>query len=125
MKSSLKTWQGKILRKMYSAIKDQNGWRIQTNDELQVMYRKPNIATTLKVRRMEWVGHLVRMSDCRTVKKMLLGKPDGRRKAGRPKLRWLDCTENDLKSMGAKRWRKKAEGRSAWAIILKKALLKR
>jgi hypothetical protein len=49
------------------------------------------------------------MSDDRTVKKVFLGKPDGRRQAGRPKLRWLDCIENDLKSMGVKRWRKKAE----------------
>jgi hypothetical protein len=43
------------------------------------------------------------MSDDRTVKKVFLGKPDGRRKVVRPKLRWLDCTENDLKFMGVKR----------------------
>jgi hypothetical protein len=36
------------------------------------------------------------MSDGRAVKKVFLGKPDGRRKAGRPRLRWLDCIENDL-----------------------------
>jgi hypothetical protein len=35
----------------------------------------------------------------------------------------LDCIENDLKSMGVKRWRKKAEDRSAWATILKGALV--
>jgi hypothetical protein len=68
--------------------------------------------------------HLVRMSDDRTVKNVFVGKPDGRRKAGRPKLRWLDCIENNLKSMGVKRWRKKAEDRSAWAIILKQTLVK-
>jgi hypothetical protein len=32
--------------------------------------------------------------------------------------------KNDVKLMGAKRWRKKAEGRSVWAIILKEALVK-
>jgi hypothetical protein len=63
------------------------------------------------------------MSDDRTVKKVFMGKPDGRRKAGRSKLRWLDCTENHLKSMGVKRWRKKAEDRSVWANILKEALV--
>jgi hypothetical protein len=31
------------------------------------------------------------MSDGRTVKKIFLGKPNGRRKAGRRKLKWLDC----------------------------------
>ena len=67
------------------------------------MYRKPNIITTIKVRRLELAGQLVRMSDDRSVKKVILGKPDGRRKATRPKLRWLDCIENNLKWMGVKR----------------------
>jgi hypothetical protein len=50
------------------------------------------------------------MSDERTVTKVFLGKPDGRRQAGRPELR-LDCIENYLKPMGVRRWRKKAEDR--------------
>jgi hypothetical protein len=45
------------------------------------------------------------------------------RNAGRLKLRWLDCTENNLKLMGVKRWREKAED-ILWAIILKGALVK-
>jgi hypothetical protein len=32
--------------------------------------------------------------------------------------------EDDLKTMGVKRWRKKAEDREEWAIILKKAMVK-
>ena len=51
------------------------------------------------------------MSDDRTVKNVFLDKPDRKRKAGRPKLKWLDCIEKDLKSMDAKRLRKQAEGR--------------
>jgi hypothetical protein len=45
-------------------------------------------------------------------------------KVGRPKRRWLDCAENDLIFVEAKRWRKKAEDRAIWAIILKEALVK-
>jgi hypothetical protein len=30
-------------------------------------------------------------------------------KLPKPKLRWLGCIENDLKSLDIKRWRKKAE----------------
>jgi hypothetical protein len=44
------------------------------------MYRKPNIVTTMKVRRLEWAGHVVRMSDDRAVKTEFVGKPDGRKK---------------------------------------------
>ena len=59
--------------------------------------------TTMKVRRQEFAGHLERISDDRTVEKVILGKPDGRRKARGPKLRWFDCTENNLKLTGVKR----------------------
>jgi hypothetical protein len=44
-------------------------------------------------------------------------------KAGRSKLRGLDCIENDLKSMVVKRWIKRAEDRSVWAIIVKEVLV--
>jgi hypothetical protein len=33
--------------------KAQNGWKIRPNDELRVMYRKPNIVTTIKARRLD------------------------------------------------------------------------
>jgi hypothetical protein len=36
---------------------------------------------------------------------------------------WLTCVENDLTSMGVRRLRKKAGNRSAWALILKEALV--
>jgi len=72
---------------------------------------------------MGWPSSSIKRSDDRSVKKVFLGKPDGRRKAGRPKVRWQDCGENDLKPTGVKRRRKKAEDTSAWAIILKKKLV--
>jgi hypothetical protein len=53
-----------------------------------------------------------------------LGNPGGRRKTGRPSLRWLDCVEDDLKTLGVRRWRKRAEDREVWAIILKEAMVK-
>jgi hypothetical protein len=63
------------------------------------------------------------MSDDRTVKTVFVGKPDGRLKAGRPKLRCLHCIENDLKWVGVKRWRQKAEDRSVCAVVVKEVLV--
>jgi hypothetical protein len=57
------------------------------------------------------------------IKQLWRAVPDGRRKAGRPEFWCLDFIENDLKSMGVERWRQKAEDRSAWAIMLKEALI--
>jgi hypothetical protein len=69
---------------MCGTMKGQNGWRSRTNNVFQVVYIKPNIITN-KSKKTRWAGQLERMSDDRTVKKVLLGKPDGSRKAGRPK----------------------------------------
>ena len=47
-----------------------------------------------------WTGRLVIMSDDRTVKMVFLGKP-GRR---------IKQEDQNLKSMGIRKWREKAEG---------------
>jgi hypothetical protein len=47
----------------------------------------------------------------RMVKRVFWGNPRGRRNPGRPRLRWLDCMEDDLKTLGVRRWRKRAEDR--------------
>jgi hypothetical protein len=52
------------------------------------------------------------------VKKSVSGKPR------RPRLRWLDCVDDDLKTLGARRWRKSVEDCEEWAIILKEAMVK-
>jgi hypothetical protein len=70
MKSSIKKWAQKIVRKKDGPVKVQSGRIIRSNDELQVMYRKPNIVATIKVRRVEWAGNVVRMSHDRTVTKV-------------------------------------------------------
>ena len=44
--------------------------------KLQVAYGKTNVLTTMRVRRLQWDGHVERMSDDRTVKKVLLENPD-------------------------------------------------
>jgi len=59
-----------------------------------------------------------------TVKEVLLKKPDGRRRAGRQKLIWLDCCEEDLKLMGVKGWKEKAEDRSVLVIIPREEMVK-
>jgi len=59
-----------------------------------------------------------------TVKKVFVRKTDGRRTAGRPKVRWKGCGEIDLKRTGVNRLRKKAEDTSEWGIILKEKLIK-
>lgn len=108
----LRRWGRKMLTKIYGPVKEQNNWRIRSNLELEQVYKKPNIVTSIKIRRLEWVGQLIKMEDERMEKMIFTGILEGKRDRGRPRLRWLDCIEEDLRKVGIRRWRKRAENRS-------------
>ena len=57
---------------------------------------------------MEWLGHVIRMNETRSVKMIFEGKLEGRRGKVRPRLRWINDVEDDLRKPGVKRLRTKA-----------------
>jgi len=60
---------------------------------------RSDIVVHIKVKRLAWAGHLMRMSDERTLK-IFSTKPDGTRSVGRPKLRWEDGVAQDTQILG-------------------------
>jgi len=73
---------------------------------------------------LEWLGHVVRMNETRSVKKIFEGKLEGRRGKGRPRLRWINDVEDNLRKLGVKQLRTKALEREEWASIIKEAKAK-
>jgi hypothetical protein len=84
-------------------------------------YKAPDIVNVIKIRRLEWLGHVVRMNETRSVKKVFEGKIEGRRSRGRPRLKWINDVEDDLRKLGVKRWRTKSLEREERAAIIKEA----
>jgi len=74
-----------------------------------------DIVRFIKSRRIAWLGHMMRMDENRTPKRVLEWKPIGRRIRGRPRKRWTEDVEEDIQRMGIRGWRKlckeRAEGR--------------
>jgi hypothetical protein len=45
---------------------------------------------------MRWAGHVARVGEKRSVFRLLVGKPEGKRPLGRPRRRWMDNIKKDL-----------------------------
>jgi hypothetical protein len=81
----------------------------------------PDIASEIKVRRLEWLENVIKMEDTRLPTMLFNAKPEGRRGVGRPRLRWLDDVEVDIKALGIKIWRMKVQDRKEWSVIVREA----
>jgi hypothetical protein len=57
----------------------------------------------VKSRRMRWAGHVARMGENRSVHRVLVGKPEGKRPLGKPRRRWEDNIKMDLQKVGGGR----------------------
>ena len=49
---------------------------------------------------MRWAGHVVCREERRGGKRVLVGKPEGKRSLGRPRRRWEDNIKMDLQEVG-------------------------
>jgi len=91
------------------------------NYALKNLIENADIVRFIKSRRIAWLGHVMRMDDKRTPKRILEWKPVSRRIRGRPSKRWIIDIKEDKKIMGIRLWRKQCEERAERKIITEKA----
>jgi hypothetical protein len=91
---------------MYGPVVEQGMWRLRTNQELWELYKDLDIVADIIKQSLAWIGRVVRIDQGGTVKKIFEREPEGSRRRRRPRLRWQEYTEKDLRGMKVKRWRK-------------------
>jgi len=98
----LRVFKNMVLRRIFGPRRDKvtGEWRRLHNEEQHDLYSSPNTVLVIKSRRMRWAGHVARMGEERGVYRVLVGKPEGRRRLGRPRRRWADNTKLDLQEVG-------------------------
>jgi hypothetical protein len=69
------------------------------------------VITEIKIRRLQWLGYVIIMGNTSIPKTIFNTKPEGRRRVGRPKSRWLDDIEIDTETLGIKIRRLRAQDR--------------
>jgi hypothetical protein len=118
--NKLMVFERKILRKIFGPIKVSED-RIRTNDELDILINHTNIVRYVNAQTISLLGHIDRLPDDRTVKKITNWKPIGPRHIGIPKLRWEEDVRNDLKAMKVQNWKKLSQDRNKWKGIIEQA----
>jgi len=118
----LSTLERKILRRIYGPTHEGGCWRPRWNNELYSLYNEPNIEEDIKIRKLEWAGHIIRMEEKRIPKKVLNGNSHTTRPVGRPRTRWANVVQRDaLQLLRIRRWRRRAANRDEWRYLMREA----
>jgi hypothetical protein len=114
-------FENRVLRRIFGPKRDEvtEEWRKLHNEELHDLYSSPSIIRILKLRRMRWAGHVVRIGEKRKAYWLLVGKPEGRRPLGRSGRRWVDNIRMDLVDVGFGDvgWIGLAQDRDRWRTL--------
>ena len=118
----LRVFENMVLRRIFGPRRDKvmGEWRRLHNEELNDLYCSPSIVRVIKSRRMRWAGHVARMGEEREVYRVVVGKPEGRRRLGRPRSRWVDNIRTDLQEVGCgyMDWVGLAQDRDRWRMLV-------
>jgi hypothetical protein len=110
-----------VLLRIFGPRREEDGsWRKLHNDELHNLYSSQNIVRVIKSRRLRWAGHVARKGVERGVYRVLVGKPEGKRPLGRPRRRWEDNINLDLREIGIDwaSWIRLAQDRVQWRAFV-------
>jgi hypothetical protein len=64
------------------------------------VYSSPSIIRIIKLRRINWAGHVARIGEERNVYRLLIGKPEGKRPLERTRCRWINNIKIDPLGLG-------------------------
>ena len=117
----LSVCERKIIRRIRGPVFIDGEWIRKCKKEIDELLGHENIVGFIKALRIGWLGHIEKMNEERFPKVILNAKIYIGRRRGRPRKRWVDDLENDLRSLGIRNWKAKAGNRNEWKAIVREA----
>jgi hypothetical protein len=83
--------------------------------------KKPTIIETIRLNRLHWFGHVLRMEENRISKRVLHMNLGTTRLRGRPRNRWQDGVREDGRIVVGEGCQEKVHNREEWRKLLRTA----
>ena len=95
-------FDNRVMRRIFGPKREEvtGEWRRLHNEDLYALYVTLNMIRVMKSRRLRRTGHVARMGAKRSVYRVLVGKPEGRRPLGRLRHRWEDNIKVGFREVG-------------------------
>jgi hypothetical protein len=75
------------MRRVLGPMKENDAWRIRYNNELYKQFDEPSLLNIIKLKRLQWAGHVQRMEGKRVSKRIMESNFIGKRPAGKQRKR--------------------------------------
>jgi hypothetical protein len=96
---ALDAFERKVLRRILGPMKENDAWKIRYNNELHKQFGELSLSNIIKLKRLQWAGHVQRMEGKRIEKRILESNFIGKRPVGKPRKRWLNAVEIDSREI--------------------------
>jgi hypothetical protein len=83
------------------------------------LYTSPSLIRIIKSRRMRLAGHATRMGEKSDTYRILVRKPEEKRRLRRPRARWVENIKMDLREIGwdGMEWIDLAQEMDRWGLL--------
>jgi hypothetical protein len=78
----LGVFERKILRAIFGPTNHNGEWRIKYNNELYTLFKGSALITYIKINRLRWAGHVIRLEEQNPARRVFAAVAEGRRRAG-------------------------------------------
>lgn len=87
------------------------------NERIRGTVKVGEVSKKVQEKRLQWYGHVMRRDESYVGRRVMGMDVGGRRKRGRPRRRWMDCVNEDLREKGLTR--EEVQDRAAWKRLTK------
>jgi hypothetical protein len=112
--NQLLVFERKVFRTISGPIVENGVYRRRYNFELDRLFDNPSVINVVKTSRLRYAGHMIRRPEDLLQKAIFIADPQGTRRQGRPRSRWVDGVSSESRGLRAPVWTNRAKDREKW-----------